>query len=129
MKPTLKSLFYFYKMNIELARIYENKKSSTAIMILVDRLWPRGIAKESANLDFWFKDWAPSKELRKEFHQNHIDWEEFRQRYQGELSDNKKNILDDLEAIDKRKKILLLYGSKDKDRNHAVLLKDFLKNL
>ncbi len=128
MNPTLKSLFYFYKMNIEIARIYENKEASEAVRILVDRLWPRGISKENANLDFWFKEWAPSNELRKEFHQEQIDWSEFRKKYQKELTDIKEKILQDLEEVDKRKTLVLLYGAKNKEENHAIILKDFLEN-
>lgn len=116
-------------MNIEIARIYENKEASAAIRILVDRLWPRGISKENANLDFWYKEWAPSNGLRKEFHQEQIAWAEFREKYQRELSDKKEEILEDIEKSDKRKTLLLLYGAKNEDRNHAILLKDFLENL
>lgn len=116
-------------MNIETARIYENKEASAAIRVLVDRLWPRGISKDDANLDFWFKEWAPSDDLRKEFHQEQITWAEFRKKYQRELSNKKEKILEDLEELDKRKTFLLLYGAKNEDRNHAILLKDFLENL
>jgi uncharacterized protein YeaO (DUF488 family) len=42
-------------MNIEITRIYENKEASDNIRILVDRLWPRGISKENAHLDYWHK--------------------------------------------------------------------------
>ena len=116
-------------MNIEIARIYENKEASAAIRILVDRLWPRGISKENANLDFWFKEWAPGNDLRREIHKEQITWNEFRKKYQQELSNKREKILEDLEELDKRKRFLLLYGAKNEDRNHAILLKDFLENL
>lgn len=116
-------------MNIEIARIYEHKKASDNVRILVDRLWPRGISKEDAHLDYWHKEWAPSDDLRKKFHEDKISWKEFCKNYNEELNDNRKPILDDLEEIDKRKKLILLYGSKDKTHNHAILLKEFLEKL
>ncbi|TDN94952.1 uncharacterized protein YeaO (DUF488 family) [Salegentibacter sp. 24] len=116
-------------MNIETARIYENKEASDKLRILVDKLWPRGISKEEALLDHWYKQWAPSDDLRKQFHQDKISWEEFQKEYKQELKDNKDQILNDLDDLDKRKTLLLLYGSKDKTNNHAVLLKDFLRDL
>lgn len=116
-------------MKIETARIYENKEASDKLRILVDKLWPRGISKKDAHLDYWKKEWAPSGDLRQNFHNNKISWEDFRKKYKGELADKKQGITEDLEELDKRKTIILLYGSKDKTHNHAVLLKDFLKNL
>ncbi|PRX44837.1 DUF488 domain-containing protein [Salegentibacter salegens] len=116
-------------MNIAIDRIYENKEASDNIRILVDRLWPRGISKEDAHLDFWHKQWAPSDDLRKKFHENKISWDEFSKNYKTELNENKHHILSDLEDLDKRKSLTLLYGYKDKTQNHAVLLKEFLDNL
>ena len=116
-------------MNIEIARIYENKEASDNIRILVDRLWPRGISKEEAHLDYWYKQWAPGDDLRKKFHKNKISWDEFSKNYKSELKENKSQILSDLEEVDKRKTLVLLYGSKDKSQNHAILLKEFLEDL
>ncbi|MBI6115937.1 DUF488 domain-containing protein [Salegentibacter maritimus] len=116
-------------MNIEIARIYEDKKDSKNIRILVDRLWPRGISKEDASLGYWHKEWAPGDDLRKKFHSNKVSWDEFRKSYRIELKKNKENILKDLEELDKRKTLQLLYGSKDKKHNHALVLKEFLEDL
>tara|TARA_R110002012_G_scaffold13097_2_gene56948 strand:+ start:55 stop:405 length:351 start_codon:yes stop_codon:yes gene_type:complete len=116
-------------MNIEIARIYENKEASDNIRILVDRLWPRGISKEDAHLDYWYKQWAPDDDLRKKFHENKISWDEFSKNYKSELKENKSQILSDLDEVDKRKTMVLLYGSKDKSQNHAILLKEFLEDL
>lgn len=116
-------------MNIEIARIYENKEASGNIRILVDRLWPRGISKENAHLDQWHKNWAPSEDLRKDFHQDKISWEEFSENYKKELIENREDILNDLADLDKRKSLLLLYGSRNKTQNHAILLKEFLEKL
>ena len=116
-------------MEISIARIYENKTTGNEIRILVDRLWPRGISKDDAKLDYWHKEWAPGNELRKEFHQNKISWNEFRKKYQEELESKKQEILEDLQELDKRKALLLLYGARDKEQNHAILLQEFLENL
>lgn len=116
-------------MNITIDRIYENKKSSDEVRILVDKLWPRGISKEQAHLDEWFKNWAPSDDLRGKFHDDKINWSDFKKKYKQELEDQKDQIKKDLEEVDKRKSLLLLYGSKDTEHNNAVVLKDFLENL
>jgi uncharacterized protein YeaO (DUF488 family) len=62
-------------------RIYEPPDPSDGFRILVDRLWPRGMSKESARLDEWMKEVAPSTELRKWFHRGPSDWDEFKRRY------------------------------------------------
>lgn len=56
-----------HKMTVDIGRIYDNKDNTDAIRILVDRVWPRGISKRTANLDYWLKDIAPSTELRQWF--------------------------------------------------------------
>lgn len=116
-------------MNIEIARIYEDKKRSKGFRILVDRLWPRGVSKEDAHLDYWYREWAPSDELRKKFHSDKISWDGFYKSYKAELKNNREEILKNLEEIDKRKSLKLLYGSKDKSHNHAIVLKEFLEDL
>ena len=70
---------------IKLKRIYEAPAASDGTRILVDRLWPRGIAKEKAKIDLWLKDIAPSDALRKRFHGHPEDWDEFRKAYAAEL--------------------------------------------
>ena len=54
--------------------------------ILVDRLWPRGMAKQKAQLDLWLKEVAPSDELRQWFSHEPEKWAEFQKRYREELS-------------------------------------------
>lgn len=56
-----------HTMTVDIGRIYDNKDNTDAIRILVDRVWPRGISKRTANLDYWLKDIAPSTELRQWF--------------------------------------------------------------
>ena len=72
-------------MKILLKRIYEDSLSTDGYRVLVDRLWPRGITKERANLDEWDKDLAPSTDLRLWFHHDPNRWEEFSEKYLKEL--------------------------------------------
>lgn len=72
-------------MSIELKRAYEKPDATDGSRVLVDRLWPRGVKRTSAQLDDWLKDVAPSDELRHWFHANPAEWGEFRRRYLAEL--------------------------------------------
>ena len=78
-------------MPIQLKRIYDEVSASDGKRILVDRLWPRGIKKEDAQLDLWAKDVAPSNELRKWYAHDEEKWDEFQTLYRDELVGNAKN--------------------------------------
>lgn len=75
-------------INIQIKRIYESSDEHDGLRVLVDRLWPRGISKEKANLDLWCKDIAPSSDLRKWFGHKSERFEEFANRYIEELDEN-----------------------------------------
>jgi len=109
---------------IQLKRIYNNKKDES-IRILVDRLWPRGISKKGADLDEWLKEIAPSNELRKWYSHDKNKWDEFKVRYKNELS-NKEELLKRILEYEKNNNVTLLYASKDKEYNNAVILKEFI---
>ncbi|MFW0884250.1 DUF488 domain-containing protein [Candidatus Acidulodesulfobacterium sp. H_13] len=114
---------------ISTKRVYEGPSDKDGIRILVDRLWPRGISKEKVEIDFWFKDIAPSDELRKLYHSAAIDFNEFKRRYFIELSESKSDnslmqISEFIKAGDKN--ITLLYGLKDEINNNAAVLKEFI---
>ena len=51
----------------QIKRIYDDPSENDGYRVLVDRLWPRGVSKEQAQLDEWCKEIAPSTELRKWF--------------------------------------------------------------
>lgn len=93
--------------------------------MLVDRLWPRGVEKEKANVDYWAKELAPSTKLRKWFSYQPPQFGEFRARYLEELKAN-------AEAADKLRKqarhatVTLLYAARDRSCNHAIALQEFL---
>jgi uncharacterized protein YeaO (DUF488 family) len=104
-------------------RIYEEPSESDGYRVLVDRLWPRGIKKETAQIDEWNKAVAPSPELRRWFNHEVGKFVEFRSHYLNELAKSKA-----AESLKKRSgKVTLLYGAKDIEHNHAVVLKEFLE--
>ena len=108
-------------------RIYEPLSPKDGYRVLVDRLWPRGIKKESANIDIWLKEIAPSTALRKWFDHDPAKWTKFQTRYRQELKNNSAwNELQQLSA--KHKKLTLVYAAKDETHNHAVMLAALLNS-
>jgi uncharacterized protein YeaO (DUF488 family) len=112
---------------IRIKRVYEKPMKEDGWRVLVDRLWPRGMKKEAANVDVWMKDVAPSNSLRKWFGHKPEKWSEFEKRYRGELA-KKKELLGALRKMAKDHGTLtLLFGAKDEEHNQAVVLADKLK--
>lgn len=112
--------------NLSIKRIYEPAEKADGFRILVDRLWPRGVKKETAGIDLWLKDVAPSTELRQWFHSGERDWKEFRYKYLLELKHNPA--IEELTGlIEQHKTVTLLYAAKDEHQNHASVLLDFLQ--
>lgn len=112
-------------MNVKLKRAYESPTATDGERILVDRLWPRGLAKVKAKIDLWLKDVAPSTELRKWFGHDPEKWSEFKKRYRAELKG--KPALSELQALSRQKDITLVYAAKDQSHNEAVVLKQILE--
>ena len=109
----------------KIKRVYDQPAEADGWRVLVDRLWPRGLSKERAALDHWAKEVAPSDELRKDFHGGLLVFEKFSLRYQAELKQNPE--LEKLrEAAGAHEAVTLLYASRNKEQNHARLLRDFL---
>lgn len=113
-------------MKISIKRAYDPPSPQDGVRILVDRLWPRGISKESLHLDLWAKDVAPSAELRKWFGHDPRRWPDFQQKYLEELKQNSAACEPILEAARKHH-VTLLFGAKDPDHNNAVVLSSFLR--
>ena len=107
-------------------RIYEEPLKNDGYRVLVDRLWPRGVSKEKAQLDEWLKEIAPSTELRKWFDHDADKFDEFTKRYKGELTDREEAV-DYLFDMVTKQQVTLLYATKDEKYNHAKVLKDFLE--
>lgn len=111
---------------IQTKRVYDKPEKSDGFRILVDRLWPRGLTKERAQVDLWMKQIAPSDALRKSFHETE-EWPEFEKRYRAELTD-KKDLFAEIRKLEKRhKRVTLLFGRKDEKQNQAVILAAILK--
>lgn len=111
---------------ITLRRVYNQEKPGENYKILVDRLWPRGIAKEKSSWDEWIKEIAPSNRLRKWYNHDHAKWEKFKQMYKAELAD-KEWMLERLRQLEiKHGTLTLLYSSKEGELNNAAALKEFL---
>lgn len=118
-------------MPVALKRAYEKATRSDGTRVLVERLWPRGVSKAVAAVDFWLKDLAPSTALRQWFHARPAMWRQFRTRYLDELrAPAAAAALDQLyELAAKRKKVTLIFASKDVDHNSAVVLKELLEGM
>ncbi len=112
---------------IKVKRIHDPPEAQDGFRILVDRLFPRGLSKESAQIHLWAKELAPSRELRKWFGHDPERWEQFREKYQQELADPSKRPL--LEEIGKKAQsgeVTLLFAARDVERNNAIVLRDVL---
>lgn len=98
--------------------------------VLVDRLWPRGIAKQRLAHDAWDKDVAPSPDLRTAFHRGELEYGEFRKHYLAELKDSEapRQLLADAAAA-QASTIVLLYAAKDAEQNHARVLREYLRKV
>lgn len=108
-------------------RVYDPPSPHDGARILVDRLWPRGLTKEAAQLDDWVKDVAPSNELRLWFHAHVKRWDDFLARYAKELeAPGGQEAMAALRARARRGRVTLLFSSKETDRNNATALAAFL---
>lgn len=119
-------------MAIKVKRIYDDKAEDDGVRVLVDRVWPRGISKENANLDEWLKNIGPTKELREWFNHDADKFEDFKKKYIKELENNdeQNEELKTLEGMvkDARKDVIILFGAKDEKHNQAVVLQSYLKD-
>jgi len=113
-------------MNIRIKRIYDAPAPEDGTRVLVDRLWPRGVSKERAALDFWMKEIAPSPELRKWFNHDVEKWDEFQQRYRSELDANRENLEELKSLASPDHPLTLLYATRDDRHNSAAILRDVL---
>jgi uncharacterized protein YeaO (DUF488 family) len=111
---------------LKLKHVYENSERSEGTRFLVERLWPRGMKKAQLKLDAWLKDVAPSDSLRRWFGHDPLKWNEFQEKYRAELSDNPDAWKPILEAAE-RGNVTLLYSSRDREHNNALVLKSFLE--
>lgn len=113
-----------------IVRVYEDRERVPGdYRVLVDRLWPRGIRKEAADLDLWAKDIAPSPELRKWYGHDVARFEEFRQLYVAELNTSgKENLLDEVIRKAGSGQLLLLTATRDVEHSAAKVLLSIIES-
>jgi uncharacterized protein YeaO (DUF488 family) len=112
--------------DVRIKRIYEKPVRRDGFRVLVERIWPRGIKRETAVLDEWLCDIAPSAPLREWFAHDPERWPVFRDRYLVELGSHVL-LLDSLRERATRQRVTLLYAARNKKMNHAVVLEEILR--
>jgi len=107
-------------------RIYEVPQASDGYRILVDRIWPRGVAKDKARIDLWLREIAPSNALRKWFGHDPERWAEFQKCYLKELQ-GAAELTKQLQDLNKAHgTVTLVFSARDEVHNQAVALRAFL---
>lgn len=107
-----------------LKRVYESPLTSDGVRVLVDRLWPRGVKKQDAQIAVWLKDIAPSTELRKWFGHDRDKFADFRAAYELELSHDEQHIQAISQICEwlRNDPVTLVYAARDTVCNNAVVL-------
>lgn len=113
-------------MSVRLKRAYEPPAPTDGYRVLIDRLWPRGVARANARVDEWARELAPSTELRRWFGHDPARFAEFRQRYVEELSAEEEK-LRELRGRARNTTLTLVYGARDTEHNDAVVLAELLR--
>ncbi len=111
---------------IKLKRAYAPASKDDGLRILVERLWPRGVSKQKAQIDLWLKDLTPSTELRQWYGHDPARWPQFRKRYWAELK-GQGDVPALLRYVTEERVVTFVYAASDEERNSAVALKEFLE--
>jgi uncharacterized protein YeaO (DUF488 family) len=113
-------------VDVRLRRAYEPAGVADGYRVLIDRLWPRGVSKQRAQLDAWERDLAPSNELRQWFGHEPRRFAQFRRRYLDELR-RQRPLLADLRRRARHGPVTLVYAAHDGEHNDAVVLAEVLR--
>jgi uncharacterized protein YeaO (DUF488 family) len=113
-------------MDIRLKRAYAEPAVSDGYRVLIDRRWPRGVARTDAEIDEWARELAPTTELRKWFGHEPARFDEFRQRYREELATHDDK-LRELRGRARKGPLTLVYSARDEEHNDAVVLAELLR--
>ena len=111
---------------INVKRVYEPTSKTDGFRVLVDRVWPRGVTKQRANVDLWLKSVAPSTQLRKWFDHDPRKWSEFKNRYFAELDAGPPG-LDELVSRATASAVTLIFSARNEEYNQAVALREYLR--
>ena len=111
---------------IDLKRAYDPPAKGDGYRVLVDRVWPRGIARDKLQIDAWLKDLAPSTGLRRWFGHDPTKWDAFKERYAQELEQHSEALEEIVEKA-RAGRVTLVFGARDTERNNAVALKECLE--
>jgi uncharacterized protein YeaO (DUF488 family) len=115
-------------MSVRVRRVYDPAEPEDGVRVLVDRLWPRGLAKDAARVDEWPKAITPSTELRRWYHAGEGSYEQFAERYEAELAaDEAVEALDGVRALLREGDVTLLTASKTPQESHATVLARLLQ--
>lgn len=112
-------------MDVRIRRAYDGPKRGDGFRVLVDRVWPRGVRRDDLELDAWWKELAPSTELRQWFGHDPERWEEFKKRYFAELDERDEGVAPLLDRV-REGRVTLLFGARDEEHNQAVALREYL---
>lgn len=111
---------------VRIRRVYDPPEPDDGFRVLIDRVWPRGVSKERAQVE-WRRDLAPSTELRRWFGHDPARFDEFRRRYRAELVEQAADALDELVRRAGDGVVTLVYGARDTEHNNAVVLRELLE--
>jgi uncharacterized protein YeaO (DUF488 family) len=118
-------------MSVSIKRVYEKPAPADGVRVLVDRLWPRGVGKQTAALTAWLRGLAPSTELRQWFHAHPALWSRFRSEYIKELA--LPEAISDLNKlyalVADNRTVTLIYAARDEEHNNAVVLRDLINGV
>ena len=115
------------RQKLRIKRVYEAPDTEDGVRVLVDRLWPRGLSRERAQIDLWLKEIAPSDVLRRRFHGDPAGWEDFKTAYYAELEQPPaQSAVRELFDRLSREPVTLLFAARDETHNNAVALKEWL---
>jgi uncharacterized protein YeaO (DUF488 family) len=114
--------------DIRVRRVYDDPSPENGARVLVDRVWPRGMRKDTAQLDEWAKDVAPSADLRTWYRHDPGKFSEFRRRYTAELAQpGPREALSRLSVLAAGGPVTLLTATKDLDLSQAAVLAELLR--
>lgn len=113
------------RRQVKVKRVYDPPGRDDGTRVLVDRLWPRGLSRHEVAADLWLRDAAPSPALRRWFGHDPRRWRGFRAKYRRELA-SREDTLALLDDLRRRSPLTLLFGARDAEHNHAVVLREVL---